>query len=163
MQPRIEAVAEKKLVGKRLTMSLANNRTAELWKSFMPRRKEVQNTAGPALYSLQVYEPHHFDAFTQSKEFEKWAAVEVTDFGAVPDGMETYTLRHGLYAVFHYKGASTDATIFQYIFSSWLPHSDYFLDTRPHFEVLGEKYKNGDPSSEEEIYIPITPKNTAST
>lgn len=145
MQPRIEAVAEKKLVGKRLSMSLANNRTAELWKSFMPKRKEVQNTAGPALYSLQVYEPHHFDAFTRSKEFEKWAAVEVTDFGAVPDGMETYILRHGLYAVFHYKGASTDATIFQYIFSSWLPHSDYFLDTRPHFEILERNTKTETP------------------
>src|SRR3712207_1565359 len=92
IEPRIEKVAEKKLVGKRLTMSLANNRTGELWKSFMPRRKEVRNTAGPALYSLQVYAPLYFDAFSPGNEFEKWAAVEVTDFGAVPDGMETYTI-----------------------------------------------------------------------
>jgi AraC family transcriptional regulator len=32
------------------------------------------------------------------------------------------------------------------------------LDDRPHFEVLGEKYKNNDPTSEKEIWIPILPK-----
>jgi len=32
------------------------------------------------------------------------------------------------------------------------------LDNRPHFEVLGEKYKNGDPESEEEIWIPVKEK-----
>jgi AraC family transcriptional regulator len=35
----------------------------------------------------------------------------------------------------------------------------YFLDDRPHFEILGDKYKNGDPDSEEEIWIPIKQKN----
>jgi AraC family transcriptional regulator len=44
------------------------------------------------------------------------------------------------------------STIF---FSTWLPDSEYRLDVRPHFEVLGEKYKNDDPESEEEIWIPI--------
>jgi len=38
-----------------------------------------------------------------------------------------------------------------YIFSDWLPKSDYELDEKPHFEILGEKYKNDDPNSEEEI------------
>lgn len=29
---------------------------------------------------------------------------------------------------------------------------------QPHFEVLGEKYKDNDPTSEEEIWIPIKAK-----
>lgn len=29
----------------------------------------------------------------------------------------------------------------------WLPNSDYLLDDRPHFELLGDKYKNNDPNS----------------
>jgi AraC family transcriptional regulator len=93
MEPRIEVIAEKKLVGKRLTMSLAKDRTSELWRTFMARRKEVQNTTGTALYSMHVYSPRHFDVFDPSKEFEKWAAVEVIDFGAVPNAMETFTLQ----------------------------------------------------------------------
>ena len=72
--------------------------------------------------------------------------------------MESLTLPSGLYAVFHYKGLSSDPSIFQYIFATWLPQSDYILDDRPHFEVLGEKYKNDDPDSEEDIYIPVKPK-----
>lgn len=159
MEPRIETVAEKKLVGKILTMSLVNNRTSELWQSFMQRRKEIHNDVGSVLYSMQVYKPRYFDAFNPNKEFEKWAVVEVADFRAVPKGMETYTLPQGLYAIFHYKGASTDTSIFHYIFNSWLPNSDYLLDGRPHFEVLGESYRNGEPNSEEEICIPIIPKD----
>jgi len=64
----------------------------------------------------------------------------------------------GLYAVFDYKGSSNDPGIFQYIFGTWLPGSEYDIDDRPHFEVLGENYKTNDPNSEEEIWIPIRQK-----
>ena len=70
-----------------------------------------------------------------------------------------FTLNPGSYAVFDYKGLNTDTQIFIYIFKEWLPNSDYELDERPHFEILGNKYKNGNPESEEEIWIPIKQKN----
>ena len=44
---------------------------------------------------------------------------------------------------------------FQYIFTNWLPNSEYELDNRPHFEILGDKYINGSADSEEEIWIPV--------
>jgi AraC family transcriptional regulator len=69
--------------------------------------------------------------------------------------MESFILYGGLYAVFDYKGSSVDNRIFQYIYMNWIPNSEYQLDNRPHFEVLGEKYRNNDPTSEEEIWIPI--------
>lgn len=83
----------------------------------------------------------------------------MTNFEQVPENMETFTLPGGLYAAFDYKGLNTDDSIFQYIFGTWLPNSDYDLDDRPHFEVLGEQYRNNDPASEEEIWIPIKFKN----
>jgi AraC family transcriptional regulator len=156
MEHRIETLDKKRLVGKRLKMSLSNNKTHELWHSFMSKKKEIKNNIGSELYSLQVYDPSYFNAFNPDTEFEKWAAIEVTDFGSVPDEMETITLTGGLYAVFLYQGAaSAGAKAFEYIFGSWLPNSGYDLDNRPHFEILGEKYKNEDPDSEEEIWIPI--------
>ena len=161
MKPRIETLNEKKLVGKRLTMSLAENKTGELWKNFMPRRKEIINSLTSDVISMAVYKPTHFANFKPTNEFEKWATVEVADFGNMPNEMETFVLPAGLYAVFDYKGLSNDPSIFQYIFGTWLPSSDYALDDRPHFEVLGEKYKNNDPNSEEEIWIPIREKNTS--
>lgn len=156
MEPRIEVLSEKKLIGKWLRMSLANNKTGELWRSFMPRRKEIQNHVTSDLISMQVYD-QPVELGNLAQEFEKWAVVEVADFATVPDGMATFTLPGGLYAVFDYKGLSTDSQIFAYIFGTWLPNAAYRLDNRPHFEVLGSKYKNGDPNSEEEIWIPITP------
>lgn len=156
LQPKIEKVAEKKLIGKRVLMSFSENRDAELWRSFMPRRKEIGNAVGTDLYCVQVYDAMDFETFDPNITFEKWAALEVTDFATVPQGMETITLPGGLYAVFLYKGAaSAAADFFQHVFKVWLPSSDFSLDNRPHFDVLGQKYRNEDPSSEEDICIPI--------
>lgn len=155
MNPRIKMLSEKKLIGKRITMSLTVNKTGELWKSFMQRRNEIQNIIGSELYSLQVYESSYFHNFNPNTEFEKWAAIEVLNFDFVPAGMKTFVLPGGLYAVFHYKGLSSDNSIFEKIFGTWLPESEFELDNRPHFEVLGNNYKNDDPDSEEEIWIPV--------
>ena len=158
MEPRIETLAEKKLVGNRMLMSLSDNKTAELWRNFMPGRKEIKNSIGTELYSVQVYHQLYFTNFNPNTEFEKWATIEVMDFDTVPNEMETIILIGGLYAVFLHKGSNTDNKTFQYIFTTWLPNSDYLLDERPHFEILGEKYKNGESDSEEEIWIPIKRK-----
>jgi AraC family transcriptional regulator len=160
MEPRIETLKAKKLVGKKLKMSLADNKTGELWRSFMPRRREIKNNLNSELFSMQVYDPSYdFKNFNPAAEFEKWAAIEVTDFDSIPADMEQFELQGGPYAVFIHKGAaSRGPETFTYIFGSWLPNSDYLLDNRPHFEILGEKYKNDDPDSEEEIWIPVRPK-----
>jgi AraC family transcriptional regulator len=155
MNPKIITSSEKKLIGKRLNMSFEDYRVSDLWRSFMPRRKEITNTISGDLISMSVYGQKFFEDYDPSREFEKWAAVEVSDFDNVPDGMETFIIKPGLYSVFDYKGSNTDHSIFEYIFQTWLPNSEYQLDNRPHFEVLGDKYKNNDPSSEEEIWIPI--------
>lgn len=160
MYVRTETLNEKKFIGQRMTMSLSNNSTGKLWGNFIRRRNEIKNKVGADLFSLQVYDPLYFKHFNPSTEFEKWALIEVNDFESVPDGMEVFTLPEGQYAVFLHKGpASSGPKTFQYIFGTWLPSAEYVLDDRPHFEVLGEKYKHEDPSSEEEIWIPIKPKN----
>lgn len=138
-------------------MSLSADRTPELWKSFMIERKNIINNVSVDLYSIQVYDDSlDFMDFTPATVFEKWAAAEVVSYDSVPDGMDTYTLHGGLYAIFTYKGLPTDFhKTFQFIFYRWLPDSIYELDKREHFELLGEKYKNNDPESEEEIWIPV--------
>ena len=155
MEPRIERIEDKKLIGNRLKMSLTNNKTAQLWGYFAPRIKNIRNKLTTDKISMQVYDTSYFTGFNPNNEFEKWATVEVANFNDVPNEMESFSLRGGEYAVFDYKGLSSDNSIFQYIFMTWLPNSEYQLDNRPHFEVLGEKYKNNDPASEEEIWIPI--------
>ncbi|PBQ33475.1 GyrI-like domain-containing protein [Sphingobacteriaceae bacterium] len=158
MLPEITTLQSKKLIGMQRSMSFAGNTTPQLWGSFMPRKEEIQNVVGSHLYSVQSYGADFFKYFDPKKEFTKWAALEVSNDQQVPKGMESFILPEGLYAVFHYKGLNTDPSIFQYILGTWLPQSEYLLDSRPHFEVLGAKYKNNDPASEEEIWIPIRKK-----
>lgn len=155
MKARIIQLAEKKLVGFSTQMSLVNNKTAALWQQLMPRMNEIDNKCSTDKISLQCYPEGYFQDFNPQVVFKKWATVEVKDFTTVPSGMDTLILPAGQYAVFDYKGSSADPSIFRYIFSTWLPQSGYQIDDRPHFEVLGEKYKNNDPESEEEIWIPI--------
>ncbi|MBK8699067.1 MAG: GyrI-like domain-containing protein [Saprospiraceae bacterium] len=158
MKPLIIRLDPKKFVGKSKIMSLTQNMTAVLWKEFMPLRKEIKNALGTELYALQQYPALYFEHFDPSMSFRKWALMEVSDLLEVPEGLESMTIEGGLYAVFAYKGMPGEAAIFEYIYNKWLPASEYALDDRPHFEVLGEKYKNGDPESEEEIWIPIREK-----
>lgn len=159
MKPRIEILQEKTLVGNNIKMSIANNKTGLLWGQFAPRIKEIQNRVSTDKISLQLYPSSYFDRFDPTCEFEKWASVEVDNTNQIPSGMESLVLPGGLYAVFDHKGS--DISIFEYIYSEWMPNSIYELDDRPHFEVLGKKYKNNDPNSEEEIWIPVRAQNKA--
>jgi AraC family transcriptional regulator len=158
--PRIEILAPKKVIGKHLVMSHSNDRTGDLWRSFMSERRKVANIIGQDLFSVQLYPAHYdFQNFNPDIEFTKWAAAEVSSFENVPEGMDAFYLSGGLYAVFiHHGTAAEGARTFGYIFGDWIPNSKYAIDDRPHFELLGSKYKNNDPLSEEEIWIPITEK-----
>lgn len=156
MQYRIEILSEKKLVGKCMQTSLAQNRTAELWRSFMPQRSLIAHVKGRELYSVQIFPSGYFQGFNPHTMFDKWAAVEVEEIEALPEGMQSLTLPGGLYVVFHYKGSSAEAaSVFGYIFGEWIPASDYVVDERPHFELMGDAYKNNHPDSEEELWVPI--------
>jgi AraC family transcriptional regulator len=159
MKPELKTLSEKKFIGKHLKMSFANNKTLELWRNFMPKRGEISNKIGTELYSIEIYSENFFAGFDPHKEFEKWAAVEVSEFDEIPDDLEIFTVPEGLYAVFIYKGKSSEAAgFYQTIFGNWLPNSEFILDARPHFAVMGEKYKNDSDDSEEEIRIPVKTK-----
>lgn len=141
-----------------MQMSFSKYQVGLLWGKFMPKCPEIKNRSNRDLVSIAAY-PAGFSFsktnFNPQLNFEKWAAAEVDSFGYIPQGMNALTIPTGEYAIFHYKGLSTDTSIFEYIHGVWLPSSPYTLDHRPHFEVLGERYKNADPNSEEDIYIPI--------
>ena len=138
-------------------MLIANNKTLELWRGFIPRKKEVLHSLTVDLFCLQDFDAAlEFQDYNQNTIFDKRAAIEVANFDTVHDAMETYTLPDGLYAVFLHKNAAViGATTFQYIYGAWLPNFDYIFDKGAQFEIQGEKYKYNDPTSEEEIWIPV--------
>jgi AraC family transcriptional regulator len=157
---RTEQLKEKKLLGKSKRMSFVNNTTRELWQWFKPKCASLKNVIGSDLYSLEVYDDaQHFRNFDPSREFTKWAAVEVSAYDDALEEMDKLIVPSGLYAVFLHKGpASEGKKTYEDIFFNWLPNSEYTLDNRPHFAVMGAKYKGDSPETEEEIWIPIVNK-----
>jgi len=153
---RKERIQQKHLAGLHMKMSLAQNKTVELWKNFMPKRNEIKSRIGTEYYSCEVYPPFYFDRFDPQNKFEKWAAVAVSEERDIPEGMEILVIPDGDYAVFIHRGSNAEAfKTYGYIFREWLPGSEFTLDNRPHFALMGEKYKKDEPSSEEEIWIPV--------
>ena len=117
-------------------MTLAFNRTFELWSHFMPNKHEIKNLVHQDLISLQVYD-EILNLGNPHQEFTKWAAMEVSNFEEIPKGMDTFVLPSSLYAIFNYIGHPSDYRIFNYIFTVWLPNSNFELDERPYIGVMG--------------------------
>ncbi len=156
MESRIEDVGSRKLVGMRKEMSFAKDQTAALWKGFMRRKGEVKQKVGSDVISMQVYKGNLSEQALATRLFDKWAVVEVKSEESIPDGMESYILEGGKYAVFLHHGPASDfPKTMQFIFDDWLPKSNYELDQREHFEILPEGYSPADPEAREEIWIPI--------
>lgn len=121
-----------------------------LWKQFMPRKNEITNCSNNDLIALQNYS----DFSNFEKPFDIWACAEVSHLNTIPNGFEFFVIPTGEYAVFPHKGMDASAT-YQKIMTEWLPNSGYQIDDRPHFQVMGEKYKQGNPDSEEDFYVPV--------
>lgn len=158
MQPRIEILesGSLKLVGIRMEMTFSDDRTRELWQRFMRRRHEIVPRDGSHFIAMQIFADLDPDGFKPHTRLEKWAAVEVTHHGQIPEGMESHTLSGGTYAVFlHHGPASRAPETFRYIFGIWLPKSGYLLDSREHFEILPGDYRPDDPDAQEEVWIPV--------
>ena len=143
------------LCGASEAMSLQTFTPWTLWPRVMPRLAQIRNRSSQDLISLRNFNGIPVFGPQANPNFTYWGGVEVLEANK---GFEHLEIPAGAYAVFHYKGLSSDSTIWRYIYSQWLPNSKWELDERPHFERLGSKYKNDDPTSEEDIYIPIRPK-----
>ena len=86
MQPRIEILKPKKLIGIHMEMSLANNKTAELWQKFMPRRAEVKNRLTTDYISMQKY----------SESVPKTASNTISRYRFLNSKNEVPTIREGI-------------------------------------------------------------------
>ncbi|WP_179019516.1 GyrI-like domain-containing protein [Winogradskyella forsetii] len=153
MHAEIKHCPERKVVGLSATMKQKeHHKIAELWKRFMPRKREIGNLVSEELIAMQIF-PEDKTAEVNN-EYNIWACAEVSNFETIPKGLEVFSIPQGKYAVFLHKGMDASAT-YQKIMTEWLPTSDFKIDNRPHFQVMGAKYRNGSADSEEEFYVPV--------
>ena len=155
MHPRIIKCTERKVVGF-LTKITKDEyfKIPQLWQKFMPRKKEINNINPKEFIAVQQFPKE--TTIENIVDYIIWACVEVSHFKDIPEGMSSFVIPAGEYAVFLQKGMDASKT-YQSIMTEWLPTSGYTIDNRPHFQIMGEMYKNGSSDSEEDFYIPIKP------
>jgi AraC family transcriptional regulator len=127
-----------------------SHKIVELWKSFMPIASGMKAGKSTAYFAVQIYQ----DFSGNEKPYTIWAATEKAQHKTVPDQLKHLQIPSGLYAVVELHGMDI-AGLYQNFMSAWLPQSDYTIDNRPHFQIMGEDYKNGSPDSKEHVCIPI--------
>ncbi len=77
MTPGIEFLNNKILIGKHLRMSMADNKTGEIWKSFMTDRSMIKNRINEEYISMQVYDSvPDFTNYDPTMEFVKLAVAK---------------------------------------------------------------------------------------
>lgn len=155
MSPKLIKISERKVIGMKSSIHHGDfGNIVTLWKYFMPNRKMIKNVINDEFIAMQNYRN-----FNDVKEpFDIWACVEVSSLQNIPNGMFSFIIPAREYAVFLHKGMNASET-YQRIMTEWLPNSGYEIDDRPHFQVMGEKYKNGSPDSEEDFYVPVKLKS----
>lgn len=157
MKHRIETIQDRKVIGikTRTSVLTINAKTKALAQLFMPRRHEVISRIGNHVFSIQNYNDD-YSPLNPNSEFDKWVGVEVEDHTDIPEGMDSFIIKSGTYAVFSFKGSVSEFPKQRaYIFQEWLPNSEYQLDKKAHFEILNEDYSKDLQNIEEDIWIPV--------
>lgn len=121
-----------------------------LWASFLPRLGEVPHAVAGVCYGVVC--PVH-DA---SDQLQYFAAIEVSQTAALPDGMHAIEVPHARYAKFAHQGAvqGIDNTV-NYIYSSWLLSSGATHSGGVDLEVYDGRYHPTSDTSLMHYAIPI--------
>ena len=146
MEPKIVEKPAFSVVGRRYQGKNENNEIAQMWGEFIPRIKEIQNIVDD---SFGLCKPAD-----ENGVFEYLAGMEVSSTEDIPDGMESWEVTAGKYAVFPCT-LKTIGETYKYAFETWLPGSDYEYMQGIDFEFYDEDFDADVEDSTLYIYIPI--------
>lgn len=134
----------------------SENAIAKLWDRFNERCCEIPHQVGGRSYGLIQQQPD----MQPGDPFPYTAAVGVTEFGLLPDGMSQIEVPETLYAVVTYRGPIDGiGEGFEYFWRTWLPNADYAYEGKYEFEFYDQRYRNRiDEGSELDLYFPVVPK-----
>ncbi len=120
-----------------------------LWMRLMRRAGEIRHVVNP--HEAYGVVGNH-DAAT--REFDYLAGFEVADASEIPQGMVSWRIPAQTYAVFPCT-LTTLMETYSYIYHTWLPQSQRQRGDGPEFELYGEEFIPGDPSSRMYAYVPV--------
>jgi AraC family transcriptional regulator len=149
MEPKIINRTAFTVVGMHVHGKNEQNEIPRLWQVLGPRVEEIKNMvpASPA-YGISA------NMDTATGEFDYVAGFEVSSVEGIPEGMVSWTIPGGKYAVFTCTLPTLGDT-FRHAYQTWMPQAGYRPAGSPEFEVYDEHFDPQVPESEFEVYIPI--------
>ena len=154
MEPRIEDKAAFKIVGLAGEFNqTTNSQIPELWRTFRPRCAAIKSVVEGRAFGLCVNMED--DAFTYV------AAVEVSDFDDVPDGLIGREIAAQTYAIFTVPLTGKEpigkelGRANRFIWKTWLPDSGYHFAQAPDFEYYDDRFDPRTLTGEIDLYIPV--------
>ncbi|MDJ0949489.1 MAG: GyrI-like domain-containing protein [Alphaproteobacteria bacterium] len=155
MEPRIIERGDIRAVGLRGEFDQeTGSEIPELWRTFWPQADGIPDRVpGVALGVIEMLDK-------ETGRFAYTAACEVTEIGAIPEGLSATTLAGGRFAVFTRKLSSPDihaelSQAFQYIHGTWMAQNRDRLRGYYELEVYDDRFDPQELSGEIDIYVPI--------
>jgi AraC family transcriptional regulator len=149
MEPKIVSRPAFTVVGLKYRGKNENNEIPQLWQQLDPRAKEIKDMVGPPVaYGISANVDH------ATGEFDYVAGFEVSSAETVPEGMVSFEVPGGKYAVFTTTLPKIGET-FHNAYHTWLPQAGCAPAGGPELELYDERFDPRDPSSTFDLYIPI--------
>lgn len=157
LEPRMYHAPERHFVGMQTDIvgyeSEKNNiaeKLGPLWNAFMPNAGLIRNSVDNFYYGLIFQKPNGILSYI--------ACLEVTKNITTPSNMTSMTIPAQQYAEFEHKGTievnAINDTI-NYIYSSWLLHSNMRHTLSPDIEIYGPDFKANSKDSLIHYAIPV--------
>lgn len=124
------------------------DRIPRQWEEYFASGQEVPGRSDTALYGVS-YDVTEAGAFS----YGVGVAAEAPD--PLPAGMCRLALSPGPHAVFRHAGPMSDIpALFDHVFETWLPASDWEQAAGPVYE----RYTEGEDGMRTEIWVPVRPR-----
>ncbi len=158
-EPEIIKMEAIKLVGAQRIVDLKSNMDDDIatkaWDELVAKLDQIENRATKRTYGVEKY-PEDYGPLNNN--FEYIAAVDVTSFTKVPEGLITFELPERHYVVYTFKGIATPETMTQFfanIYGQWILNLPYEMYSDFDFELYDEHYSPGNVDSFMRVCIPV--------
>lgn len=153
--PELIELPEKTLVGISFFISDETEITSlsKEWARFINEAHTIKNKTVPECY----YQVQYWSENQELGGLFFFTGTEVTEAADLNPLFVVKTIPKGKYLRFIHKGLSNKVGYtYKYIYTQFLPDTDYKLTKALNFEFYGEKYKGPcNEQSESEIFIPV--------
>ncbi len=157
IEPRFEEREEFVIAGYRRHTREGFEVIGESWFELKSSLAAIERKNAHTMYGFEDYSE---EFCSEPLSFYYMAGVEVGKDTPLPEGMDRKVVPKAKYAVFTVNGNNANGEIgqaFQYIYSVWLPNSEYCIDENAlfDFEYYDERWDCQFGAAQMDIYVPV--------